>query len=368
MVPAESEPPYTEPTSTPPYDLASDEIFQAEILAGVSRTFALTIPQLPPDLRKAVTNAYLLCRIADTIEDDPGLSAAEKDRFHGQFIAVVADEKPAEPFGREVLPRLSRAMSAEEHELVGNTHRVVAVTRSLRPVQRRALTRCVEVMCEGMREFQRNRRPTGLADLAEMDRYCYYVAGVVGEMLTELFCDYCPELGQCRDQMMELSVSFGQGLQMTNILKDAWDDRSQGACWLPRDVFLDEGFDLSRLEQAADDPGFRAGLVRLIGIAHQHLRDALTYTLLIPAEQTGMRRFCLWAIGMAVLTLHKVHNNHSVATARELKISRRAVRATIAVTNLAVEHDRVLRRMFTWTARNLPYGDPGPSGGTRPSL
>jgi len=48
---------------------STDEGYQDRILPHVSRTFALTIPQLPPRLRIAVTNAYLLCRIADTIED-----------------------------------------------------------------------------------------------------------------------------------------------------------------------------------------------------------------------------------------------------------------------------------------------------------
>jgi len=57
-----------------------------ELLEGVSRTFALTIPQLPGGLREAVTNAYLLCRIADTIEDDPGLDAETKDGFHEAFL------------------------------------------------------------------------------------------------------------------------------------------------------------------------------------------------------------------------------------------------------------------------------------------
>ena len=33
----------------------------------------------------------------------------------------------------------------------------------------------------------------------------------------------------------------------------------------------------------------------LVGVAHAHLRNALAYTLLIPAAETGIRRFCLWA-------------------------------------------------------------------------
>jgi len=57
--------------------VSSDEVYQEQILPHVSRTFALTIPQLPPGLRTAVTSAYLLCRIADTIEDEPALSPPE---------------------------------------------------------------------------------------------------------------------------------------------------------------------------------------------------------------------------------------------------------------------------------------------------
>ena len=63
--------------------------FQDQILPDVSRTFALTIPQLPMPLRAAVTNAYLLCRIADTIEDEPALSPGESRVFLQRFTAVV---------------------------------------------------------------------------------------------------------------------------------------------------------------------------------------------------------------------------------------------------------------------------------------
>jgi PAS domain S-box-containing protein len=75
----------------------------------------------------------------------------------------------------------------------------------------------------------------GMTDL--LLTYCYFVAGVVGEMCTDLFCLHSPELAAQRTAMMRLAVSFGQGLQMTNILKDIWDDRPANACWLPRSVF-----------------------------------------------------------------------------------------------------------------------------------
>ena len=59
---------------------------------------------------------------------------------------------------------------------------------------------------------------------------------------------------------LPLAVSFGQGLQMTNILKDIWEDRRRGACWLPRDIFSRAGFDLSSLRPGHNDPAFARGL------------------------------------------------------------------------------------------------------------
>ncbi len=82
---------------------------------------------------------------------------------------------------------------------------------------------------------------------------------------------------------MRLAVSFGQCLQMTNILKDFWEDRANGACWLPRDVFLAEGLDLANVRPG--DPGFAHGYRRLLGLARAHAENALAYTLAIPAQR-----------------------------------------------------------------------------------
>ena len=76
----------------------SDNDFQSLLLEGVSRTFALTIPQLPAQLYSVVANAYLLCRIIDTIEDEVSLSVLQKKHFCSEFIEVVKTGVNAEPF------------------------------------------------------------------------------------------------------------------------------------------------------------------------------------------------------------------------------------------------------------------------------
>jgi len=99
---------------------ASDEEYQDQILPHVSRTFALTIPQLPAKLRIAVTNAYLLCRIADTIEDQTTSSAAARLGLLHRFVAVVGGEEEAAQLARDLLPRFSEQTLPAERDLVLN--------------------------------------------------------------------------------------------------------------------------------------------------------------------------------------------------------------------------------------------------------
>ena len=328
--------------------------YQASILPGVSRTFALTIPVLPGELAKVVTNAYLLCRLADTIEDDVALSDVQKSEFHARFVRIVEGVAPAEPFAAELAPLLSARTLEDERDLVRNTARVVRVTHGFTREERDALTRCVRIMCRGMPAFQRNKSLAGLADLRDLDEYCYYVAGVVGEMLTELFLLHCPELEPQRERMLRLAVSFGQGLQMTNILKDIWDDRRGDTCWLPRSVFERHGCNLDAIESQHSSASFAAGLDELVGIAHAHLRNALDYSCMIPRRESGIRKFCLWAIGLAVLTLRKIHNNPAFVSGTEVKVSRRTVKATVLTTNLALKSNRALKLVFARAAHGLP--------------
>ncbi len=332
----------------------NDELFQQRILQGVSRTFALTIPTLPAPLDRAVANAYLLCRIADTIEDDADLVFDDKQRYSQQFIDVIRGDADGDAFGRELAPRLADHTLSTERELISETASVIRITHSLNEPQRRAMQKCVRTMADGMVYYQGQETLNGLADQVAMDRYCYYVAGVVGEMLTELFCDHCPELDVHKAEMLRLAVSFGQGLQMTNILKDIWDDRARGACWLPADIFSLRGVQLEAIEPGKGGPDFEDGLGQLIAIAHGHLRNALRYTTMLPRSETGMRKFCLWALGMAVLTLRKLNGRRGYADGLQVKISRRSVKATVVSTNLLVRSNLALEMLFAVASVGIP--------------
>jgi len=345
--------------------VSSDEVYQDQILPHVSRTFALTIPQLPAGLRSAVTCAYLLCRIADTIEDEPALSPPDTLAFLQRFSAVLAGHGEPQPLAQEIERRLSDRTLATERDLVSNMERVIRVMARLNETQRAAIQRCVELMCLGMPHFQFSASLRGLAHSSDLDDYCYYVAGVVGEMLTELFCDYSPDIARRRPELSVVAASFAQGLQMTNILKDIWEDRSRGACWLPQDVFTRHGVDLGQLSSEPFNPRFGEGYHELIGVAHAHLRNALDYTLLIPGKEVGIRRFCLWAIGLAVLTLRKIERNPRFTAGAQVKVKRSSVAMTRLLTNAAGRSDWMLRLLFAQAARGLPLARLGSLGSPR---
>lgn len=322
------------------------DVLQARLLKDVSRTFALTIPELPHPLSRVVANGYLLCRIVDTIEDEPQLGQAQKRDFCTMFSDVTRGTVSARDFANTLYPLLSDASLEAERVLIKRTPEVINILQGFTISQRRILTRCIAVMSACMAEFQQQASAQGLHNLDALDRYCYYVAGVVGEMLTQLFCDYSPAIAERETALMKLAVSFGQGLQMTNILKDVWDDLERGACWLPQDVFRQAGFDLHDLSPGHYRKEFGEGLEQLISIAAEHLHQAMRYTLLIPRQETGIRNFCLWAIGMAVLTLRKINQHRDFSTAKEVKISRRSVRATVLTSRLTASHNHLLRGLF----------------------
>ena len=341
-------------TSSPTFRFRDDLQYQADILEGVSRTFALIIPALPKGLSEVVANAYLLCRLADTIEDDIGLNSLQKSIFHKRFIDVVKGVEDPRSFSKELFPLLSSGALPEERDLVFNTNRIIRITQGFPSEQQEAVVRCVSIMCNGMPKFHHSTDLPGLKNLDELASYCYFVAGVVGEMLTELFCQYCPKLQGKHNEMMELSVSFGQGLQMTNILKDIWDDRKIEKCWLPRSAFKSSETEIKCFDKFYDSEAFCRGLQELVALAHGHLRNALEYTYRIPRHEIGIRRFCFWAIGLALLTLRNIHREPTFTSGTQVRVSRRTLKVVMSTTNLVLRSNFALRLLFSLFARGVP--------------
>jgi farnesyl-diphosphate farnesyltransferase len=302
----------------------TDLAYQKAILGSVSRTFALTIPLLPPAIEIVVGNTYLLCRIVDTIEDAAELSPKEKQDLSQLFLDAVLGSISVNLFVTPCLDTLSGYANVDELDLIAHTPIVLRILHTLPDRDRAAIGRCVSIMSEGMSHFHHRQSQNGLRDLAEFEEYCYVVAGVVGELLTTIFSHYSPEFAKQISGHEKLAIDFGQALQMTNILKDSPADRARGVCWMP-----------AQMSQA-----------ELLKIAYDKLQSSLSYILLLPKNEIGMRRFCLLAFGLAVMTLEKISTREEVSNKTEMKLSRNTVWIFYGFTRLAASNDFLMKSFF----------------------
>ena len=311
--------------------LAHDELYQRSILESVSRTFALTIPLLPNGLEKVVGNTYLLCRIVDTIEDATCVDPTTKQELSTLFIKTVLDHSLSEQFVRECLIALINHPNHNEKDLIENIPRVLRVLQSCDEKQRHAVAKCVQIMSEGMSYFHIRQNQSGLEDLQEFEKYCYVVAGVVGEMLTTLFALHSPAFAKAISGKESLAIAFGQALQMTNILKDSPEDQLRGVSWKPKGL----------------------GQTDLLVIAHQKLEDSLRYICCIPKSEPGIRQFCFLAFGLAVMTLKQIAQRQTFQGGAEVKLTRGQVSRLYIFTKLAVRSDFLMGLFFRLQARAL---------------
>lgn len=247
---------------------AADEL-QA-FLQKTSRTFALTIPMLPPNLRREIGVAYLLFRIIDTFEDATSWAPARRIQALAEFVELLGEERGGHAGDGDGSgePRRSAAASAAATswvreppvthegyvELLGAVPRVLEWYAALAAPSRRELRRHVELSARGMGQFIERTGGDGVLRLQTMDDlhdYCFAVAGLVGQMLTELFLLAEPRLVERAEQLRARAVRFGEALQLVNILKDAGQDEREGRVYLPSSVPLAEIFTLARQDLRA---------------------------------------------------------------------------------------------------------------------
>jgi farnesyl-diphosphate farnesyltransferase len=225
-----------------------------DLLEKTSRTFALSIPPLPEPTRREVTVAYLLFRIADTFEDASHALPEARIRalrdFGGLVVASRLDE--AVRLSRE-WTEAGVAANPGDRELLAEVPFVLDAFYALSPGAVEAIRRHVIRSADGMADFVARTRDGRLTllDLDDLKAYCHVVAGLVGEMLTELFLLDRPGLAAEAGALLARAGAFGEALQLVNILKDAASDAAEGRTYLPAAVPPREVFALARRDLVA---------------------------------------------------------------------------------------------------------------------
>jgi len=309
------------------------EPFINEFIPKVSRTFALAIKFLPESLRHPVYTAYLLCRLADTIEDSPQLEVSEKSVRLRKLQGILLGAAKGAPVDEKEVSSLYGMIDISDgfdHRLLGKASELFEIIDELPASQKSIIYRWAGEMAGGMAEFCKPREQTdgitGLKDIAEWDRYCYYVAGTVGHMLTDLFLLELEIEPEPADEMKRLCNSFGLGLQKVNTIKDVPDDRRRGVVFLPMDIMERHGLTPESLGDRGREAALRSFVADLIAASKGHLDDAIAYTKLIPEGQIGVRMFLVVPIFLATETLVAISKNPvQTMTGPPVKISRPTV-------------------------------------------
>jgi farnesyl-diphosphate farnesyltransferase len=335
--------------------LATAERFAREILPSVSRTFALSIRVLPGELGRAVLAAYLLCRIADTLEDEPALPAEAKAVLLDDLSSCFDDALAADAFPTSVA---SIAGDAAHVRLTHNADLVFVLYRSLPPGTRVHVKRWVGEMIGGMRKFVL-LYPHGIRiqSLEEYKEYCYYVAGTVGYLLTDLWHEHAPSIGERRYKVLrERCRAFAEALQTVNILKDvAADAEQENSIYIPEDLLRKHGSSHATILSPDRLRGTREALATLVQLAWHDLEGARSYLLLIPRRAVPIRLFCVLPLLFAYATLRDLTRTPQALARREVvKISRREVKSLtifgflVILSNFGLGWlaDRAMRRPF----------------------
>lgn len=220
-----------------------------DLLQKTSRTFALSIPVLPEPTNREVMIAYLLFRIADTFEDAAHWKPEARIAALHDFNALLAS------YERPEAERLAASWSAAGpsphagyRELIAAVPFVLDAFFALSPEAVASVRAHVIRSAEGMAGYVARTRDGTLAlsDVADLQAYCYVVAGIVGEMLTELFLLGRATLEPGAAFLRARAATFGEALQLVNILKDSASDAAEGRSYLPKGGRRGDVFALAR--------------------------------------------------------------------------------------------------------------------------
>lgn len=312
--------------------------FYQQHLDRVSRSFAFCIARLEGEMRDWVSLSYLLCRLLDTVEDAPWASSAEQDAAFEQFQAFL-NFPPTQKMVNEWAATFPRGIDPGERQLLLESERCFSNLHALPAGVKEKIQQPVLNMYRGMRHFLHQRRGQGglkLKSLAEVNQYCFFVAGLVGELLTDLVGQRWPGLphsgGQYRD-----AHHFGLFLQKINLLKDQAKDEKEGRFLVP-----------SRTE--------------LLASVAQDAEGAIRYLQSLPLAEKGFRLFCAWSLFLGLASLPWIERSKLLGLF--VKIPRIVTERLLGTVEKLIDDNQALVRLFQEMLPTLPAAKV-PAGSTQ---
>ncbi len=268
-----------------------------ETLDGTSRTFAITVDLLEEPMATQICVSYLLCRVADTIEDAGHIPPETQSMLLRTYDRALDpdDDLDIGAFERAIEPWLPED-GGEDWRVVANAPRVVRAFEALAPDARAAVLNPIRELVAGMALFvERHADTEGLRieTVAELEEYCWYAAGTVGTLVTNLLArDAAPERVS---ELRETDRAFSLLLQLVNVAKDVSDDyRAENNVYLPAAWLREEGVEPEGVCEPENTTAVAGVIRRVAGRAGVYADDARRY--LDAAPETNGNTLAAWAV------------------------------------------------------------------------
>ncbi|XP_028909045.1 squalene synthase isoform X2 [Ornithorhynchus anatinus] len=205
----------------------------------------------------------------------------------------------------------------------------------------------------GMAEFLEKK----VDSQQDWDKYCHYVAGLVGIGLSRLF-----SASEMEDPIVgedtQVANSMGLFLQKTNIIRDYLEDQLEGREFWPREVWSRYAKQLSDFANPENVDLAVQCLNELVTNALHHVPDVLTY--LSRLRNQSIFNFCAIPQVMAIATLAACYNNQQVFR-RVVKIRKgQAVTLMMGATSLPAVQ-AIMGQYLEEIQRQIPSSDPSSS-------
>ena len=207
---------------------------------------------LPPSRRAAITAFYAFCREVDDVVDevDDRSVAGAKLTWWRHEVATSFAGAPSHPVTQALMPHVATYGIASDHLLA---------------------------VIDGC---QMDLDQSRYLDFQALERYCQLVAGVVGEVASNIF-------GRTEPDTLTYAHKLGRAMQLTNIIRDVGDDARRGRIYLPMSELKQFGVRAHEVLNRGYSDRFRALMTFQAERAHRQYDEA--FALLAPTDRAAQK-------------------------------------------------------------------------------
>jgi len=293
--------------------------FAKDILSRVSRSFALTIPMLDEEIKNEVLLAYLQDRILDNFEDE----------IHPPDLELQ----------KEMMDKVSRIFSTEEYDRSSDFRVIKDKSELIESESLQKLTKNIDLIYQCYQDFDLDIQKIShkwlqemnqgmqkyltkeVQTFADLDEYCYYVAGTVGGFLTETII-YKFDINQKKQQV--LLDNFNQAglfLKKVNLIRDIREDLESRDkhFWPLKELNISE----VELSNSRNEEKALEALSKMLSDLKSHIPALKKYYQALPKELKGYKKFFAVNNALGLATIDKLENNADVFYGKKpIKVSK----------------------------------------------